>query len=193
MTRSLCNEPKTKIVLQRITERVQTMPTLLGCVVKIRYLEHDVANEERFPKFSQHIYLESIGRGPFGGPILQPKSWVAGLENTRILNLLEIPNFGRGKEVNNCIKKLKEVLHGGFLYMEQPTSIDVELIATIMGFSSMGKNLAQYLDEKTKEKELAEEMNREYGTKRGSCNIIIKSISDVTTQMATKIMAYKML
>jgi hypothetical protein len=32
----------------------------------------------------------------------------------------------------------------------------------------MGENPAQYLDEKTKEKALAEEMKRTYGTERGS-------------------------
>jgi hypothetical protein len=44
-----------------------------------------------------------------------------------------------------------------------------------------------------KEKALAEEMKKKYGTERGSCRIIIKRISDVTTRMATKIMACKLL
>jgi hypothetical protein len=85
--------------------------------------------------------MESIGTGPFGDPMMQPKQWAAGLENTRILNLVEIPHFRRGKEVNNCIKKLMEVLHGGFLWMEEPISIDVELIAFITGLPSMGESL----------------------------------------------------
>jgi hypothetical protein len=44
---------------------------------------------------------------------------------------MEIPHFVKGREVNNYIKKLMEVLHGGFLWMEEPVSIDVELIAFI--------------------------------------------------------------
>jgi hypothetical protein len=44
-----------------------------------------------------------------------------------------------------------------------------------------------------KEKELAEEMKKKYGTKRGLHGIIIKHISDVATRMATKIMACKLL
>ena len=52
----------------------------------------------------QQVYLDNIRIGPFGDPVLQPKPWVAGLANTRILNMLEIPHFGRGKEVKNCIK-----------------------------------------------------------------------------------------
>jgi hypothetical protein len=180
-------------MLPRIPEGVQTTPTLLGCMEKLRYSDHDVADEGKFPEFAQQVYLDSIGIGPFGDPILQPKPWAAGLENTGILNLLEIPHFGRGKEVNNCIKQLIAVLHGGFLWMEQPISIDVELITTITGLPSMGENPAQYLDDKTKEKALAEEMKRTYGTERGSHGIIIKRISDATTRMATKLMACKML
>jgi hypothetical protein len=38
--------------------------------------------------------------------ILEPKQWITGLYNTRIMNLLEIPHFGRGKDVNACVKKL---------------------------------------------------------------------------------------
>jgi hypothetical protein len=44
-----------------------------------------------------------------------------------------------------------------------------------------------------KEKELAEEMKKMYGTERGSRRIIIKCINDATTRMATKFMACKLL
>jgi len=36
-------------------------------------------------------------------------------------------------------------------------------------------------------------MNKKYGTKRGSCGIIIKRLSDVVTRMAKNIMACKLL
>jgi hypothetical protein len=49
-------------------------------------------------------FLDNIGIGPFGDSILQPNPWATGLANTRILNMLEIPYFGRGNEVKNCIK-----------------------------------------------------------------------------------------
>jgi hypothetical protein len=115
------------------------------------------------------------------------------LANTCILNLVEIPHFGRGKEVNNCVKQLMAVLHGGFLWLEEPVSINVELIAFIMGLSSMGKCLTQYLNEKMKEKSLSEVMKKTYSIEKGSRGIIIKRINDAKTRMATKIMACKML
>jgi hypothetical protein len=85
------------------------------------------------------------------------------------------------------------VLHGGFLWMEEPISINIELISIITSLSSMGEIPAQYLDDKTKEKYLFEEMNKTYDIERGLCGIIIKRISDTTIRMATKLMACKML
>jgi hypothetical protein len=85
------------------------------------------------------------------------------------------------------------VTHGGYLWVEEPVSIDVELIAFITGFPSRGESLVQFLDEKTKEKELVEEMKNTYGTERGSREIIIKRISDTTTRLGTKLMACKLL
>jgi hypothetical protein len=106
---------------------------------------------------------------------------------------LDIPHFGRGRDVNNCVKQLMEVTHGGYLWVEEPVSIDVELIVYITGLPSRGESPVQFLDDKTKEKALAEEMKKMYGTERGSCRIIIKRISDATTRLATKLMACKFL
>jgi hypothetical protein len=167
--------------------------TLLRCVEMLQYSDHNVANVGKFSEFAQQVYMDSIGTGPFDDPTLQPKPWASGLANTGILNLVEIPHFGRGKEVNNYVKQLMAVLHGGFLWLEELVSIDVDLIAFIKGLSSMGESLAQYLDEKTKEKALVEEMNKNYDTERGLCDIIIKRISDTIMIIDTKLMACKML
>jgi hypothetical protein len=49
------------------------MPTILGCMEKLKCAYHDVSETEKFPEFVQHVYMESIGTGPFGDPMLQPK------------------------------------------------------------------------------------------------------------------------
>jgi hypothetical protein len=60
-----------------------------------------------------------------------------------------------------------EVTHRGNLWVEEPVSIDVKLIAFITWMPSRGENPMQYLDYKTKEKALEEEMKKIYGTERG--------------------------
>jgi hypothetical protein len=79
-----------------------------------------------------------------------------------------------------------------YLWLEKPVSIDVELIRYITGLPPRGETPAQFLDDKTKEKELVDEMKKTYGIERGSREIIIKRISDATKRMATKIMACKL-
>jgi hypothetical protein len=58
------------------------------------------------------------------------------------MNLLEILHFGRGKDVNNCVKQLLAVIHGGILWLDMPVSIDVKLIAKIGGLPTNGEQPA---------------------------------------------------
>jgi hypothetical protein len=86
-----------------------------------------------------------------------------------------------------------EATHRGYLWVEEPVSIDIAIISFITGILSRGDNIMNYLEDKTKEKALVEEMKKTYGTKRGSRRIIIKRISDVEKRLATKRMACKFL
>jgi hypothetical protein len=85
------------------------------------------------------------------------------------------------------------ITHGGYIWLEHLISINVELIAYITGLPSWGEDLSWFLEDKTKEKPLVEEMKKKYDTERGSRGIIIRRISDIATRMATKIMACKLL
>ena len=48
--------------------------------------------------------------------------------------------------------------YGGILWLDTQFSIDVDLIAKITTLATNGEPPAQYLDDKTKEKALVEEM-----------------------------------
>jgi hypothetical protein len=52
---------------------------------------------------------------------------------------------------------------------------------------------AQFLDDKSREKTLEEEMKKKYGTDRGTRGIIIKRINDVATQLGAKILSCRLL
>jgi hypothetical protein len=77
---------------------------MLGFVNKMKYDDHGVADMGKFPEFTQQVYMEIKGEGPLEDLILGPKQWIAGLYNTGIMNVLEIPHFRRGKDVNECVK-----------------------------------------------------------------------------------------
>jgi hypothetical protein len=57
--------------------------------------------------------------------------------------------------------------------MDKPVPITIDLIVQITGLPIRGMDPALFLDDKTKEKVLTEEMNK-YGTSRGTRGIIIK-------------------
>jgi hypothetical protein len=109
------------------------------------------------------------------------------------MNLLEIPHFGRGRKMNNYVKQLLAVMHGGILWLDTKVSIDVDLIAKITGLPTNEEQPMQYLYDKTKEKALEEEMKQTYGTERGSKEIVINQISEPTTRLATKLKACKLI
>jgi hypothetical protein len=127
-----------------------------------------------------------VGVNVVGELIDQPLQWAIGLDKTRILGLIDLPHFDRGQYTNICVKQLMSLTHGGDIWLDKLVSIDVELIAHITGFPSRGMDIAQFLNDKTKEKSIAEEMNKKYDTDRGMRGIIIKRINDGVTQMVAK-------
>jgi hypothetical protein len=131
-------------------------------------LDHDVVDTDKFPEFSKRVYLQTMGLNVVGEPIDQPLQWATGLEKTRILGLLDLPHFGIGQYASSCVKQLLVVTHGRDIWLDKLISIDVELIAHITGVPSWGMDPVQFLDDKSKEKALAEEMKKKYGTDRGT-------------------------
>jgi hypothetical protein len=69
---------------------------------------------------------------------------------------------------------LLAVTHGRDIWLDKPIPIVIDLIANTTGLLIRGMDPALFLDEKTKEKSLEEEMNKKYGTERGTRGIIIK-------------------
>jgi hypothetical protein len=121
------------------------MANLLGHAEKLRYSDHDVMDTDKFPEFAKKVHLETIGTGPFGEPINQPSQWAAGLAKARILGLLDILHFGRGLDVNKYVKQLMVVTHRGYLWLEHVVSIDMDLIAYIIGLPTQGRHLGSSL------------------------------------------------
>jgi hypothetical protein len=85
------------------------------------------------------------------------------------------------------------VTHGGYIWMNKFVPIVVELIANITGLPIRGMDLTLFLDEKTKEKALVEEMKKKYGTDRRTRGIIIKRINNAATKLGTKFLDCKLL
>jgi hypothetical protein len=97
------------------------------------------------------------------------------------MNLMDIPQFGHGKHINGFFKKLLERENGGILWMDRIVPINFDLITTIIGLPMDGEKTKQYLEEKTKEKSISDEIKAKYGMKRGNKGIKISGINDPMT------------
>jgi hypothetical protein len=104
------------------------------------------------------------------------------------MNLLDIPHFGRRKHINGCVKQHLARVHGGVLWMDRPMPINVYLIATIIGFPKDGEKQEKYLEDKTKEKAIFDEIKEKYGMDRRNKGIKICDINDPITRFATRLL-----
>jgi hypothetical protein len=126
-------------------------------------------------RVGEENYLINTGEiGPLGKPILEPCVVDNGLYNSGIMNLLDIPHFGCGKNVGLCVKQLVACIHGGILWMDRPVQIDVALISKITGLPTVGAQPEEYLDNKACEKEIIEQVKAQFGTTRGNRGIVHK-------------------
>jgi hypothetical protein len=116
-------------VLPHTPEGIQVDSQPLGHVRKLKFSDHDVAYEIKYPELAPQVFMETIAMNPLGGTITKPCQWAARLDITEILGLLKIPHFGIGQYVMAYIKQLLAVTHGGDVWLEKPIPITLELIA----------------------------------------------------------------
>jgi hypothetical protein len=77
--------------------------------------------------------------------------------------------------------------------MDRLVHIDVDLIEKIIGFPTSGVKPEDYLENKARDKEIAEEVKAQFGTNRGNRGIVIKDINDPAMRFSMKLMACKLL
>jgi hypothetical protein len=128
-----------EITLPYLPDAIIIVDDMLVKVPKIRYVDHDVRDAAKFPELAKENYLINTGEvGPLGKPILEPAQWITRFYNSSIMNLLDIPHFGRDKNVGLCVKQLVSCVHGGILWMERPVQIGVALISKITRLPTVG-------------------------------------------------------
>ena len=85
-----------------------------------------------------------------------PMEHVQILERSGLLNLLRIPHFGRGSEVNVVVHVLLSYVHVGYLWLGNKVNMNFDLIHYITGLSKNGKDPKTHISGKTKDSKLPE-------------------------------------
>jgi hypothetical protein len=95
-----------EITLPYLPDVVVIVEDMLRKVPKLWYSDHDVHDIKHFPYLDEEDYLENTRKlGPLGKLIMEPMQWIPGIYNYEIMNHLDIPHFGCGKNVGLCVKQ----------------------------------------------------------------------------------------
>jgi hypothetical protein len=72
--RSPCKQKEVTLTLPCIPEGVKILPGILGCVDKLKYSDHDIADRDKFPEFAPQVYMERKGTRSIRGSNFRAKA-----------------------------------------------------------------------------------------------------------------------
>jgi len=103
--------------------------------------------------------------------------WIKELAQSTILNVMNIPHFGRHKEVNDCVKILLSCYHGGYLWLDRCITVDSMLIHLITILRMQRLDPQQFYPVKTSYRSLEQRIKEDYGdVKKGKQGYKVTSI-----------------
>ena len=98
---------------------------------------------------------------------LTSQAWIASLQPSGLLNLLQIPHFGRSNEINVVVKVFLSCIHRGHLWLDRGVDIMIDLIHWIMGLSKTGADPMAHFVGKDQDRKLAARLIKKYNLTRG--------------------------
>ena len=158
---------KFTISLPLIDPHVKEDGELLGYVPALKFTDYNLGDSKTYPQFRPDQYL-IVQRNPrTNTDEFVPMEHVHILERSGLLNLLRIPHFGRGAEVNAMVRVLLSHVHGGYLWLGNRVDLNVDLIHHITGLSKIGKDPQTHISGKSKDTKLPAPLVNKYKLQRG--------------------------
>ena len=110
-----------------------------------------------------------------------------------MLNLLKIPHFGRGTEVNAVVRVLLSYVHGGYLWLGNRVDLNVDLIHCITGLSKNGKDPQTHISGNSKDTKLPALLVNKYKLQRGGRAYDLTALADDTLIFTTSLLVGRLL
>ena len=153
--------------LPPMSEDVKEEGSLLGYVNDLKYQDYNLLDHVKFPQFQVDQYMAMTVNPAMKVETLTLQAWIASLQPSGLLNLLQIPHFGCSNEINVAIKVLLSYVHGGHLWLDRKVDITIDLIHQIMGLSKTDADPATHFVEKDQDKKLVVRLIKKYNLTRG--------------------------
>ena len=153
--------------LPPMSEDVEEEGSLLGHVNDLKYQDYNLLGQFKFPYFQvDHYMMMTVNpTTKVEAPALQ--AWIASLQPSRLLNLLQIAHFGRSNEINAVVKVLLSCVHGGHLWLDRSVDVTIDLIHRIRGLNKIGADPAAHFVRKDLDKNLVARLIKKYNFTRG--------------------------
>jgi hypothetical protein len=110
-------------------------------IATLKFSDVDLGDRKVYNMLSRHKYL-TITKGK--NLRIIPYSWTMNLAQSTLLNVMNIPHFGRHQEVNAYVKLLLSCYHGGYLWLNLCITVDLTLSNRITGSSMQGPDPQEF-------------------------------------------------
>jgi hypothetical protein len=78
-----------------ILEGVTVEGEMLGLIPTSKYVYHNITDENKFPELVPSKYLKNYISSETQMIVIEPQIWATRLQKERVINLFDIPHFGR--------------------------------------------------------------------------------------------------
>ena len=140
---------------------------MLGHVNDLKYQDYNLLDHVKLPQFQVDQYMMMTMNPATKVRALERQSWIASLQPSGLLNLLQIPHFRHSNDINAVMKVLLSCVHGGHLWLDHRVDITIDLIHQIMGLNKTRANPAAHFVGKDQDKKMATWLIKKYSLTRG--------------------------
>jgi hypothetical protein len=126
------------IITVYLPKGVQAVRPQLERIPTLKISDYNLGDHKSYGMLAPHKYLTKT-KGKKLKIIPQP--WTMDITRSIVLNMMNIPHFGRHQEVNVCVKILLLCFHGGYIWLDRCIIIDMALINRITRLSMQGPDL----------------------------------------------------
>jgi hypothetical protein len=132
---------------------IHAVGSQLGQILMLKISEFNLRVRKNYGMLTPHKYLTKTTRKK---PKIVPQPWTMDITRSTILNVMNIPHFGRHQEVNTWIKLLLSCYHGGYLCLDRHIIADMVLIHRITRLSMKGPDPHDFYPRKAADHTLAQ-------------------------------------
>jgi hypothetical protein len=126
------------LVTMYLLKKIRAVHTNQDKIPTLKFSDFNLGDRKYYSMLTPHKYLTNM-KGNNSKIIPQP--WTHNLMQSTLLNVMNIPHFGRHQEMNACVKLLLYCYHAGYLWLNRHIIVDSTLIHRITRLSMQGPNL----------------------------------------------------